>query len=77
MEIKSTKSALQEMLEHSEKLKRGFESMVRTAPQILNEDDLDELKKQTTTLAANFDTCASHLYSFSRMGLSSKKFAPK
>ena len=64
------------MIEKSEKLKRGFEAIVRVAPQILDEEDLHELQSQTLLLASNFDTISSHLRNFGRIGVSGKKFAP-
>jgi len=76
MIISQTKIELQGLLEHSENLKKGFSAMVLLAPQILDEEDLHELKEVTLKLATNFDTMSSHLHSFARIGTAGKKFCP-
>ena len=64
------------MVKQSETIKNDMLAMVTIAPQILNEDEVNELKKLTDELATNFETCASVIYKFGRMGSTSKKFAP-
>ncbi len=77
MEIKSTKLAMREMLKKSEELKRGFASMVLLAPQILDEEDIRELREEADILAANFESIASFAYTFGRLTPNSQKWIPK
>ncbi len=76
MEIQTTKQTLNEVIRRSETLKEQCSAMVLLAPQILDEEDVRELRSQFDTLATNFSTCASFLYNFGRMSPSSRKYAP-
>lgn len=76
MNIQETKSALSDMKVTSERLKRGFKSMVSLAPQILEEEDIHELRGLADEVSSNFETCASLLYNFGRIGQTSK-FVPQ
>lgn len=77
MEIRETKKLLREQIKISEDLKRGFASMVIMAPQILDEEDLMELREEVDTLASNFEVMASFLYTWGRISATSDKFIPK
>lgn len=76
MDIKNTKQALEELKVTSENLKCGFLGMVLLAPQIIEADDLHDMRDLADEVASNFETCASMLYNFGRIGRS-QKFAPQ
>ena len=76
MDIQATKSQLIELAKQSEKIKCSFAAMTLFAPQIVGEEDIQELRDVTDKLAGNFESCASYLYTFGRIGVSSHNFAP-
>ena len=76
MEINRTKTELQEMVAMSQRVKESFTALVLVAPQIIDEADQAEIKRSLDTIATNFETAASMIYEFSRLGIASKKFAP-
>ena len=75
MEIKSTQAELQNLVAQSEAVRNSFTALVLVAPQIIDEADQAEFKRQLDTIASNFETAASMIYEFSRLGIHSKKFA--
>lgn len=76
MNIKSTSHVLQELVKTSETLKEQFASMVLLAPQVLEEDELKELREKADIIATNFDSCASWLANFGRQSPGSKFYSP-
>lgn len=70
------KEELKASVEQSEKVKQAFQALVLVAPQILDEEDYHDLKLSLDTIATNFETAASFIYQFQRMGIASKKFTP-
>jgi hypothetical protein len=76
MEIQKTKFQLAELVRQSETLKASFKAMVLIAPQVLDEEDVHELRDLTNALAVNFESMASYMYQFGRLTPSGNKYVP-
>ena len=76
MHIQSTKMELEALVKQSENVKRSFTALALISPQIIDEEDYRALKDTLDLVASNFETAASMIYEFGRLGITSKKFAP-
>lgn len=67
---------MQDFRERSEVMKRQVWSMCLFAPQIIEEEDLKELRDLADEVASNFESVAGGFYQFGRLSPQSKFFSP-